>query len=121
MPRICGRTLSPIGTRHFRRFSWNNAKHFDFHETKRPAGTIIYGTQAPSNEASLSLCFFCFPYFSLTRGSRTERKNERDSSVSFSLSFFPPVEKRAGGFIRSVFAQLVASVTLFFSFFRPSS
>ena len=106
------------------RFSWNNAKHFDFHETKRPAGTIIYGTQAPSNDSSLSLSFsFSSPclllslFFFPARGSRTEW----EISLSLSLSFSRLVEKRAGGFIRLVFAQLVASVTLFFSSFRPSS
>lgn len=100
MPRICGRTLSPIGTRHFRRFSWNNAKHFDFHETKRPAGTIIYGTQAPSNEVSLSLFLLLSLFFSDAR--IANRKKERKRFLCLFLSFFLSAGREAGRWIHSV-------------------
>lgn len=57
---------------------------------------------APSNERDISLSLSLF-------FSNADRERGRGEGIAFS---------RAGrGFIRSVFAQLVASVTLFFSFF----
>lgn len=83
--------------RNFHRFPWSDARIF---RLPRNETACNYLRHPATREISLSLSLFF---------SNADRERGRGEGIAFS---------RAGrGFIRSVFAQLVASVTLFFSFF----